>query len=63
MEKERKKDTVTNMGYEEDTMIYDTRKSSSFLNDQKGVFDLRSTTGINSQKSIFDSNTVFNTRR
>ncbi len=64
MEKERKKDTVTNYdNEEEDTLIYDKRRQNSFLNSEKGAFDIKSVSGINTQKSTFDTETIFNTRR
>lgn len=46
---------------EEETYMYDVRKSQPFINESAGVFDIRKQTGINTAKSAFDRTAVFNT--
>ena len=54
-------DTSEELDVDEETYTYMQKKPSAYINEGKGVFDIKQQTGINSDKSIFDKKAIFRT--
>jgi len=63
----RKEEKKRNTSYfdedNEETFVYDERKTMQFINSQKGgVFDTKMQKGINTAESVFERDALFKTR-
>ncbi|MBO6241251.1 MAG: hypothetical protein J6O61_10560 [Butyrivibrio sp.] len=66
-ERIRKEEKKRNTSYfdedNEETFVYDERKTMQFINSQKGgVFDTKMQKGINTAESVFERDALFKTR-